>query len=121
MHTKLEETREKQWICCPPPQNTNKRMIKYIYVNKRNEKMSRNWLSNESFWVTQEKIMIYLFFFPPSVLFPSTKEIYQLFDQKLIVNVRYRPAVDFGNLGLDGRLSTLESVVYACPGCAAAP
>lgn len=36
-------------------------------------------------------------------------------------HVGYRPNVDFGNLGLEGGLSTLESVVYACPGCAAAP
>lgn len=68
--------------------------------------------------------MIYLFFLPPPpvFLFPSTEE-YNVYHSltKLIANLRYRPDVDFGNLGLDGRLSTLESVVYACPGCAAAP
>lgn len=50
---------------------------------------------------------------------PSTQKTHT-FDN-LIANVGYRPDVDFGNRGLEGRLSTLESVVYACPGCAAAP
>lgn len=36
-------------------------------------------------------------------------------------NLGYRPTVDFGNLGLEGGLSILESVLYACPGCVGAP
>lgn len=51
-------------------------------------------------------------------LFPSALD--PCFGQ-FIANVGYRPNDDFGNLGLEGGLSTLESVVYACPGCAGAP
>lgn len=83
--------------------------------------MTRNWLPNETWgilriWVTREIHNLFYFF----VFFSHPSRNLPLFEQ-LVANVRYRPEVEFGNLGLEGRLSTLESVIYACPGCTAAP
>lgn len=73
------------------------------------------WIPNECRRLEsllRQKISVFLFSSHP----PRTPHF-----AHLIANVGYRPNVDFGSRGLEGGLSTLESVVYACPDCAAAP